>query len=84
MIKCFSKESVPWETNEALFSNKRLSMHYLSRNNQNAENDRKATFQSVQFPTEVVLCLYIRAIFHRFPWEEWHSSVAIALASGLT
>lgn len=43
MIKCFSKESVPWETNEALFSNKTLSMHYLSRNKQNAENDLMAT-----------------------------------------
>lgn len=43
MIKCFSKESVPWETNNALFSNKTLSMH-LSRNNQNAEKDQKAAF----------------------------------------
>lgn len=84
MIKCFSKESVPWETNEALFSNKTLSMHYLSRNNQNAENNRKTTFQSVQFPTEVLLCLYIRATFPRSPWEEWQLYTAIALTSGLT
>ena len=47
MIRCFPKESVPWETNDALFSNKTLIMHYLSRNNQNAEKDRKATFQRV-------------------------------------
>lgn len=47
MIKCFSKESMPWEINNALFFNKMFNMHYLSRNNQNAEKDLEATFQRV-------------------------------------